>query len=197
MSCTCGCEDDKRLGERHDFGDNDSRVVVALGDSITEGHGLSAADAYPARLAALIGKTVVNEGNGGERSAGGGGRVDGILRSQKPGYLLIFYGANDVIHGVSHEDTVGSLRRIITAAKKNKTVPVITTLLPAYTEHAYMQGGIAGLNPMIRQLASTEGVALADMESAFGADETLLQEDGLHPSATGADLVARVYADMF
>jgi len=197
LAFTFGCEDSGGLGDGHDFGSNDPNIVVALGDSITSGHNLASADSYPAQLASMIGKNVVNEGKGAERSAGGRNRVDNVLRRYKPGFLLIFYGANDVIHDVPHGDTIDNLRRIITAAKENGTVPVIATLLPAYTEHTYMQGGISRLNPMIRELASSEGVALADMESAFGTDESLLQDDGLHPGESGARLIAQVFAGVF
>ncbi|MFC1462587.1 SGNH/GDSL hydrolase family protein [Verrucomicrobiota bacterium] len=197
LSFLIGCEDDKGIGDGHDFRDNDPGVVLALGDSITEGHDLSAENTYPAQLAPMIGKTVINQGSGGQRSAGGRSRVDGVLRQYKPGFVLIFYGANDVIHDVPHEDTIANLREMISAAKANSTVPVVATLLPAYTEHTYMQGGISRLNPMIRELASAEGVALADMESAFGSDESLLQDDGLHPSESGARLIAQVFAGMF
>ena len=73
-----GCENSNRLGDGHDFGDNDQNVYLALGDSITYGYGLSSQATYSVKLSAMIGKTVINAGIGGETSFGGTTKVNSL-----------------------------------------------------------------------------------------------------------------------
>ena len=195
-----GCEldgSDHNLGDGHDFGDNDYNRCVALGDSITEGHGLNSGEEYPAQLAVMIGKTVINEGNGGENSDSGAARTDSVLRRHKPGYIFVLYGANDIIHGRSHASTIESLRTIINKAKENKTIPVIATLTPANESHSFMSGDIEQLNTLIRQLTAETGTTLVDLAHAFGDGTDLLDDDGLHPNANGATVIALSFAGIF
>ncbi len=185
----CGCEDGDSGG--HDFGDNDPNLYVALGDSLTEGPGLS--DPYPEKLSRMLGSTVINEGKGGELSTGGKDRVHDVLAKYKPGYLLVLYGANDVIFGLGTNYTKEKLRAIIQAAKENRTKVVLATLPPVTGPHTYMESRIAALNPEIRRLAAEEGTKLADMEEAFGDDTSYLSADGLHMNDSGARLMAETF----
>lgn len=178
------------LGDGHDFGSNDPNLYAAFGDSITAGDSTS----YPAILSGLIGKPVANEGVPGSTSDQGAARVGGVLRSLKPGYLLILYGANDVIHGRDDAATIANLQSIIQAARNNQTIPVIATLTPMDYSHAIFNGGVKSLNDAIRNLASQEGVTLVDLESAFGSNPIYLQSDGLHPNDQGYALIAQEFA---
>ncbi len=184
-----GCEDGDSGG--HDFGDNDPNLYVALGDSITDGSALSGP--YPARLSSMLGATVINEGKSGERSGGGVGRVYAVLDRYKPGYLLVLYGANDIIYGYGSSYIVENLRQIIDAAQASKTEVVIATLTPVADYHTYMRSYIAMLNPEIRRLAAEEDVALADMDEAFAGNTQYLCPDGLHLNESGAQLMAETF----
>lgn len=188
-----GCEDDDN---DHDFGSNDPNVYVAMGDSITSGLGYSSVEPYPAKLSAMLGKTVINKGHGGDLSSDGRTDVNSILATYKPGYLLILYGANDIIYGYGADHIIANLRAIIQAAKTNKTIPVIATLTPAFGSHAYMAGGINDLNAGIREMAAEEGVSVADMDSAFGGNSNYMLSDGLHPNDKGAELIATTFSNV-
>lgn len=192
-SLFAGCEGGDG-GSSHDFGDNDPNVVVCMGDSITEGYLVAAADSYPAQLAGIIGKTVHNRGVGGARSSYGASTIDGVLSRYKPGYVLILFGANDVIHGGDQDEVISNLRGMVQRAKDNKTVPVIGTLTPMYAGHSTFNSGAIGLSVRIRAMAAEEGVDVADLEAAFGADESLLLSDGLHPNAASAKVIAETFA---
>ncbi len=179
------------LGDGHDFGSNDPNLYAAIGDSITAGDSFGS---YPAILSGLIGKPVANEGVPGSTAGDGAARVGGILNSLKPGYLLILYGANDVIHGHDDAATIANLQRIIQSAKNNQTIPVIATLTPMDYSHVIFNGGVQSLNNAIRNLASQEGITLVDLESAFGSTPIYLQSDGLHPNDSGYALIAQEFA---
>ncbi len=192
-----GCEGDSSLGDGYDFGENDANVVVALGDSLTRGGFSGSGASYPAQLSAMIGKTVHNSGSSGEHSYEGATRVRSVLTRHRPGFLLILYGANDIVHGRSTESIIGNLRAIINAARDNQTIPVLGTLPPAYGLHDFMQGAIDGLNERIRQLAAEENVALAPVNAVFGDDPSLFLEDGLHPNEAGNTKLAEAFAAAF
>lgn len=179
-------------GGGHDFGDNNPDVIVAMGDSITEGSGVSSP--YPSILAGMVGKTVINHGSGGATAGDGAGSIGGVLANDKPGYVLILYGANDAISGVGPDSTIGALGAIIEACKANKTVPVIATLTPMQGLHELFAGGAQELSRRIRSLAGQTGTALCDLENEFGYPSPLLQEDGLHPTDEGCVVIADSFA---
>jgi lysophospholipase L1-like esterase len=196
MLLLSGCEDSGggSGSSEKDFGDNNPAVCVAYGDSITYGTGLGGSQSYPAQLAGMIGKTVINSGSPGRSSSQGASGVSTTLSRHKPGYLLILFGANDLIKGGRSTDgIVANLRAIVQAAKNNKTVPIIATLTPVYGTHDFISGGVDELNQKIRQMAKEEGARVAKLNDAFGTDPGLLQRDGLHPTVGGAGKMAEVF----
>jgi lysophospholipase L1-like esterase len=199
-----GCSHDSPT----DFGDNDPSVVVGLGDSITFGKhdmGVESCDdsyrntlGYCPRLQGLTGKTVINEGECGEKSDGGMARISDVLRRWRPGVVLIDYSPNDI--GEGSNTVILNLRAMIETARANKTVPILGTLVPAVGLHEGWEFFIEDLNPKILALCEEEGVPCADHYSAFVNDPgfaaspySLLDEDGLHPNAAGYALMAETW----
>jgi len=177
-----------------DFGSNDGRVIVALGDSIVQGVEGGGAP-WPARLAGLSGKTVINAGVGGEESGGALNRCASLLATHRPGYLLILTGANDAIMGSSTAAAVENIRAMVQTAKANGSVPVVATLLPMIGEHGIFDGAARRISAGLRTLADAEGVALVDLQSEFGEGAGLLIGDGLHPNDAGNQLIALAFND--
>ncbi len=186
------CDDDEGLGTS--VGTNRINTVVALGDSITEGSGVTP---YPSILAGLINKTVVNAGVGGHRAADGAARIRGLLEQHEPGYLIVMLGSNDAIHAENIDGTIDSLRSILLQARARGTIPVLSTLPPMTDGHSTFNEGVTVRNQRIIQLAGELGVHLADINGAFGTGEGLLSANGLHPNAAGQTLIAQVFAGMF
>jgi lysophospholipase L1-like esterase len=196
-----GCEGDS--SPSHDFGDNDKNLYVAMGDSITWGVNVTP---YPTILSEYLGKTVVNEGYSGEHAYEGARRVAAELAAYKPGYLLILYGANDLLHFIPEDDIEGNLRFMITKAKEAKTIPVIATLTPMVRTRGFFNDAVKSLNVRIRRMAKEEGVKLVDLERHFGNrdddadpyvldDDDYLQWDGLHPNQEGTRRMALAFLD--
>src|SRR5688572_25630839 len=80
-----------------------ARKIVALGDSLTSGHGLPPDQAYPAILegmlrAAGLPFTVISRGVAGDTTADAVRRLDAAL-ADKPDILIVALGANDGLEG--------------------------------------------------------------------------------------------------
>lgn len=178
------------------FGENDPARVTAIGDSITEGTD-GGGTPYPARLEGLLrGRNprarVNNRGAGGQTTPGGLSTVSHALVADRPGFLLIMEGTNDVRTGMSLSEAAGNLREMVRRAKANFTVPILATVPPQIGESSRFQDATVALNGMIRQIATEERVTLADVFAAF-PDPSFLQSDGLHPTDKGNQAIAMVF----
>jgi acyl-CoA thioesterase-1 len=189
-----GCESDgSSYTTPEDSGDNTPDTYLCIGDSITYGYGLSGSSSYPSQLAGMLQRSVTNAGKNGERSGGGAGRIDSLLARYKPAWVLILYGANDIIYGHSSE-TIPNLQSMVNSCLANHSIPIVGTLTPAFGAHGYMEGEIRNLNPRIRDWAKGAGVRVADLDSAFNWQQNgYYQSDGLHHTSAGANLIAMTF----
>jgi lysophospholipase L1-like esterase len=193
-----GCGHDGGGGlSNKDPGNNDVNVVVAFGDSITQGSECSCAP-YPSRLAGLIGKSVANCGIGGSTAADNVGRTQSCIDKYHPGFMLILYGVNDVIHGSGAGTVSKALNGMIAICKENHVVPVVATYPIPCAGHRLFAGGVQSINEAIRLLAKDNGIKCVDLEKEFlGRETEWLEPDGLHPNDTGTQMMALAFADLF
>jgi len=181
----------------HDFGRNNRNIYVAMGDSITGNSQPGAGITYPARLSQMLDKAVVNEGIAGERTAEGLARINRVLDESTPGFILLLYGANDMIQSRPGERILGYLATMVDRAYNRKTIPVIATLLPMVGEHEGFADKVDRMNVLIRDYAARENIVLVDLHEAFQPDpESFLSDDGLHPNRAGTELIARSFYDV-
>ena len=190
-----------------DPGNNDLNVVAAFGDSITMGNMCSCAP-YPARLAGLIGKTAVNAGIHGTMASESVERTQAVINQNRPAFMLILYGVNDVIHGKGSIGAVRSLREMVEICRQNHVVPALATYPIPFGSHEVFAEGTRALNLGIRALAEELRVPCVDLEIEFRetadpldslsvTDRSLMQDDGLHPNDAGTQVIALAFADLF
>lgn len=189
-----GCEDDDEgSGGSGNIAEEMNRnLVVCVGDSITQGYACDGAP-YPAQLAAITGKQVVNKGVGGVTAEAAPSAVRSAI-AQKPAYICILYGSNDAIAGRDPAISAGQIQAAIAACKEAGIKPIVGTPPPMRDGHALFNGGAKGIAEAIRNVASSEGAACVDLYGAFGDGTGLLVPDGLHPNAAGAQLIAQKFA---
>lgn len=193
-----GCGHDGGGGlSNKDPGNNDVNVVVAFGDSITQGSECPCAP-YPARLAGLTGKSVANCGIGGSRASDNVGRTQSAIDKYHPGFMIILYGVNDVIHGAGAGTVSAAVNGMVSICKDNHVVPVLATYPVPIDGHRVFAGGVEAINDAIRAIASANGIKCVDLAHEFaGREPEWMMPDGLHPNDTGTQMMALAFADLF
>jgi acyl-CoA thioesterase I len=166
--------------------------IVAFGDSLTAGLGLSAKETYPALLQERLRQDgyhyeVVNSGVSGDTSAGGVRRIDWALDGDVR-FLILELGANDFLRGQPVGETRKNLAEIIDRAQsKNVKVLLAGMLAPTNAGREYQEQ----IRNMFTDLAREKGVTLIPFFlQGVGGVEWLNQRDGVHPNAAGAKIVA-------
>ncbi len=182
--------------DNNDPGLNDLNVVVAFGDSLTQGSECSCTS-YPDRLASLIAKTVVNTGVSGTLAAENVGRVQSAIDRFHPAFMLILYGVNDLIHGADVTTVGSALDQMVEICKQNNVVPVLATYPEPILDHVGFALRTLTFNQHIREIASARDIRCVDLEAEFGADPLLYEADGLHPNDAGTQIMALAFADLF
>ena len=166
--------------------------VVFLGDSLSAGLGLAEAEAFPAVVEELLRRNghrvaVVNAGVSGDTSAGGLSRVDWVLR-QKPDILVVELGGNDALRGQPIENIEGNLRQIVGRGRDSGARVVLLGMdLPTNYGPDYA-GRFA---EMYERIAREEKAELVPgFVREIGTNPSMMQPDGLHPTAEGHRLLA-------
>ena len=108
---------------------SESDVILAFGDSLTYGTGVSIENSYPSILADRIGRSVLNEGIPGELSVDGLRRLPELLDEHKPALVIICHGGNDFLRKKSIDALEQNLREMIQLVK-NADAEVMLVAVP-------------------------------------------------------------------
>ncbi len=175
---------------RSDSGDPLPKIV-AFGDSLTAGLGVSRDQSYPGQLEKKIqalgyGYQVINAGVSGETTAGGVRRTEWILKSQ-PALVILELGANDALRGQPLQQSYTNLETIITRLKEEGVSVILAGMkIPLNYGEAYTQE----FEGMYERLAAKLQVPLIPFFlEGVAAQRELNQGDGIHPTAEGYALV--------
>ncbi|MGA8171259.1 MAG: arylesterase [Methylocystis sp.] len=166
--------------------------VLAFGDSLTAGHGLSAEEAFPAQLERRLRADgfdvkVVNAGVSGETTAGGLARADFAL-GEGADLVILELGANDMLRGVDPKLTSANLEKLVAAIEARKAAIVLAGMVAS-----------GNFGPDYKKRFDAVFPALAERHklplypfflSGVAGDKALVLPDGLHPNADGAARIA-------
>jgi len=100
-------------------------VILAFGDSLTAGVGAKENESYPAVLAHLSGRKVINAGDSGELTAEGRKRLARVMEAHSPDLLLLLEGGNDILRNRALLQTKANLAAMIELAHANGTEVVL------------------------------------------------------------------------
>jgi acyl-CoA thioesterase-1 len=171
-----------------------ANTILFLGDSLTEGHGLSKESSYPSIIEKTLiskgykGIKVLNGGVSGSTTASGVSRLRWFLKA-KPNILVIALGANDGLRGTKIEETKKNLINTIQLAQKNKLKIIICGMIlpPNYGKKYQKQ-----FSTLFVDLAKEYKLKIIPfLLKGVGGIKSLNLSDGIHPNEEGYKIVAQ------
>ena len=166
-------------------------VIVAMGDSLTEGLGVDEERAYPALLQEKLQQAgyhyqVINAGISGETSSGAIARVDWIL-TLKPDIVILETGPNDGLRGIDLNLTKQNIDQTIKTLKDNDVQVILAGMQIIQNLGAEYVDAFADIYP---NLAEKHKVTLIPFFlEGVGGVRKLNQNDGIHPTTEGYVIV--------
>jgi len=166
--------------------------ILAFGDSLTAGYGMSPKSSYPAQLEKKLkdeGFDVViqNAGVSGDTTSGGLNRLEWSLQN-RPDLVLLGLGANDALRNISPDLPRKNLDQMIETLKK-RDIDVL--LLGMYAPRNFGRKYTNSFDSIYPDLANKHDVVLYPflLDGVFG-NPALNLNDGLHPNEQGAGIMA-------
>lgn len=163
-------------------------VVLAFGDSLTFGTGAREEESYPARLAEMIGRTVVRAGVPGEVSTSGLARLPAALDEHGPALLILCHGGNDFLRRQSKEKAAENLRAMVRLAQsRGVAVVLVGTPEPGFT-----------VSPpaFYAEIAEEFGIPYEGGVIGRVLKDSALKSDPIHPNAEGYRVIAQSIAEL-
>ena len=157
-------------------------VILAFGDSLTNGYGASKQDSYPAVLEKLIARRVINEGVSGEVSEAGLKRLPGLLEKHRPHLLILCHGGNDFLRKKDLKKLESNLVKMIGLAR-SRDIEVIMLGVPR-------PGIILSSADLYGRVASDTGVLFIEDLVADVLGDNALKSDAVHPNNKGYRVMA-------
>lgn len=166
--------------------------VLALGDSLTEGAGVSSAEAWPDLLANRTGWVVINGGVSGDTSGGALHRLPALLEEHHPVLVLVTLGGNDMLRHITQEETIANLGQILAVIKAHGAKPVLlATPKPSVAGAAFHNLSAADF---YLRVADEQQVPLIEDAIAEVLSDPQLKGDPLHPNTAGhAQLSQKIF----
>jgi acyl-CoA thioesterase-1 len=175
--------------------------VVFMGDSITEGWGLKATPASPARGEFFPGKPYINRGISGQTTPQMLVRFRQDVVLLKPKVVVLLAGTNDIAENTGKEtiEEIGNnIASMSELARANGIRVVLCSILPASDFHWHKglepAPKIRALNAWMKDYAAKNGFVFVDyyspMANSDGGLKSELSPDGVHPNKAGYDLMA-------
>jgi len=157
--------------------------ILAFGDSLTYGYNAEPTESYPTILSHLTGYKIINEGVLGDTSIDGVKRLSPLLEDSNIKLMILCFGGNDILQGLSKENLKNNLKTMIHMAKE-KNIEVLLISVPNL--------GLFGLSAMelYEEVAEEENIPLLSGMLSNILSQPSLKSDQIHPNALGYKIMA-------
>lgn len=172
-----------------------TQTILFFGNSLSAGYGVEPPEAFPALIQEKIDSLnlsykVINGGVSGETTAGGRQRIDFVLKQQPVDVFVLELGANDGLRGLPVAQTKENLQAIIDKVKErypDAKLVLAGMQIPPNMGPAYA----SGFRNIYPELAKKNNMTLIPfLLKGVGGEARLNQQDGIHPTAEGHEVVA-------
>jgi acyl-CoA thioesterase-1 len=169
------------------------KKLIILGDSLSEGYGVSKDLAYPALLEIKV-KTelkknykIINASVSGSTTASAVGRLKWLIK-QKPDLIFLFLGANDGLRGLKLEDSEKNLAQAIELVQKENVKVILGGL---YLPPNYGKDYTEKFKKIYTSLAVKYKLPLVPFViDKVAGDPRYNLTDGIHPNEEGHKIIA-------
>lgn len=167
----------------------DDAVILAFGDSLTYGHGVSTKYSYPAQMQEKTGIKVINAGVSGELSSQGLSRLPALLKKYKPDLVILCHGGNDILKKRSLAQLKKNLLKMIKLIRQNGA-KVLLVGVPDFDLFNFSTPDI------YEEVANETGVLFEDDVLTYIELHRTLKSDYVHPNEKGYEMMADTFIDM-
>jgi acyl-CoA thioesterase-1 len=169
--------------------DSPGSTIVCFGDSLTAGYGADPGHDYPSLLKEKTSLPVINTGVYGNTTADALLRLDKDVLAHDPKIVIITLGGNDFLRGMTVDETVSNMTKIIDRIKEHKAMVV----------WAEVQTGVLG-DPNLdafKALAGREHIMLISNILNGIIDHPAYKYDQIHPNNEGYKIMAdKIYQNI-
>lgn len=162
--------------------------ILAFGDSLTKGVGAPSAQSYPAQLAHLLQREVINAGVSGEVSAAGLQRLPKVLDAEQPDLIILCHGGNDILRSLDKNRLAQNLQGMIDLARE-RDIPVVLVAVP-------QRSLLLRAEPLYQTLADDNKLPLQAGIVAKVLGEPDWRSDRIHPNGVGYQRLAEAVRDL-
>jgi len=152
-------------------------VILAFGNSLTFGTGARPAQSYPAVLAELTGRDVINAGAPGEVSKTGLKRLPRLVERHEPDLVVICHGGNDLLRRLGDEQLEQNLRDMVMMLREGD-IAVVMLGVPE-------PGLFLSSADVYEEVADDLDVPLEDDIVPDLLGDNQFKSDQIHPNAKG------------
>jgi len=162
---------------------NPQDTILAFGDSLTYGYNAKPEESYPTVLSHLSQYKIINAGIPAESSLDGLKRLPTLLQDKSIKLIILCFGGNDILQGLSMENLQSNLVSMIQMAKE-KNIKVLLISVPNLN--------IFGLSAMAlyEEVADEENIPLLSGTLSNILSQPSLKSDQIHPNALGYKIMA-------
>ena len=169
-------------------------TILFLGDSLTEGLGVTKEEAFPKLVKILIQKelkkdiSIINAGVSGSTTSDGLDRLKWYLK-KKPSIVFLALGANDGLRGLDLKQSQKNLEEIIKYAQESGAKVLLAGMLippnygPEYSEN---------FRKMYEEIKDKYKLkSMPFLLDQVAGNKNLNQSDGIHPNEQGHKTIAK------
>ena len=171
----------------------DEFLVLAIGDSLTEGFGVGEQESYPAQLetalqAAGHAVSVVNAGVSGETSSGTLQRIDWLLQ-QQPDIVILAIGGNDGLRGIDPALTARNITALVERIQTKGAVVVLPGMEMVRNLGSEFVNDFRAIYPHVAD--ETGAILMPFFLEGVAGDRALNQPDFIHPTGAGYTVIVK------